>query len=181
MSEAEAVAEMATARMQLRRLAWSDLDALIELDADPEVMRFISGGLPNSREVYERELMPRMLAWTDQPYGFFSAWFEAAFVGWFHLRPSVADPSMLELGYRLRRAVWGLGLASEGGRHLVRLAFDRLGQQAVDACTHPENLASMRVMQKCSMSEVSPFVHPRVGIEVRRFMVTREAYERRHW
>lgn len=170
-----------TARMQLRPLAWTDLDALVELDADPEVMRYISGGVANSREVYIRELMPRMLAWTDEPFGFFSAWLEAEFIGWFHLRPSVADPSILELGYRLRRAAWGRGLATEGSRHLVRHAFDQLGQSAVDACAHPDNLASMRVMQNCSMSEVESFVHPRINLVVRRFLVEREAYERRGW
>lgn len=170
-----------TARMQLRRIASTELDALVELDADPEVMRFISGGVPNSRELYVDEILPRMMTWNDEPFGFFSAWFEGAFAGWFHLRPSVADANIFELGYRLRRAVWGLGLASEGSRHLVRHAFDRLDQSAVDACAHFENLASMRVMQKCSMSEVEPFVHPRAGFLVRHFLVSREAYERRDW
>lgn len=170
-----------TPRMQLMRLCAADLDALVELDGDPEVMRYINGGVPNSRELYERELLPRMLAWPHEPYGFMSAWVEGEFVGWFHLRPSVADPSMHELGYRLRRAWWGRGLATEGSRVLVRHAFDVLGHDAVDACFHPGNTASMRVMQKCGMTEVGRFVHPRAGIEVIRYLVDRAAYERRDW
>lgn len=170
-----------TPRMRLCRLVAADLDRLVELDADPEVMRYISGGVPNTRETYVAELLPRMLAWPHEPYGFMSAWLEGEFAGWFHLRPSVADPSMLELGYRLRRALWGRGLATEGSRALVRHAFDALEQQAVDACFHPGNVASMRVMQKCSMHEVGAFVHPRAGIEVIRYLVTRADYERRDW
>jgi RimJ/RimL family protein N-acetyltransferase len=170
-----------TARMQLRPIASTDLDALVELDADPEVMRYISGGVPNSRELYLDEILPRMMTWNGQPFGFFSAWYEGAFAGWFHLRPSVVDANVLEVGYRLRRAVWGRGLATEGSRHLVRHAFDELDQSFVDACTHFENLGSMRVLQKCSMSEVEPFVHPRAGFLVRRFLVSREVYERRDW
>lgn len=170
-----------TPRMQLMRLCTDDLDLLVALDSDPEVMRYINAGRPNAREVYERELLPRMLAWPSEPYGFMSAWLTGEFIGWFHLRPSVADPSLLELGYRLRRAHWGRGLATEGSRVLVRHAFEVLAQSAVDACCDPGNAASMRVMQKCSMSEVGRFVHPRAGIEVIRHLVDRAAYERRDW
>ena len=167
---------LTTPRIQLCRLVADDLDALVELDGDPEVMRYISGGAPNSRETYVTELLPRMLAWSHEPFGFMSAWVEGEFVGWFHLRPS-----MLELGYRLRRAIWGRGLATEGSRALVRHAFDALDQAAVDACYHPGNTASMRVMQKCSMVEVGRLVHPRAGIEVIRHLVTRADYDRRDW
>jgi RimJ/RimL family protein N-acetyltransferase len=170
-----------TANMQLMRMCAEDIDVLIDLDSDPEVMRYISGGQPNTRERYVNELLPRMLAWPHEPYGFMTAWLGDAFAGWFHLRPSVADSSILELGYRLRRALWGRGLATEGSRTLVRHAFENLDQTAVDACFHPGNVASMRVMQKCSMHEVGSFVHPRVGIEVIRYLVTRADYERRDW
>ncbi len=170
-----------TPRMQLMRICAADLDSLVELDSDPEVMRYISGGTPNSRELYLDELLPRMLAWPSEPYGFMTAWIGDEFAGWFHLRPSVADASMLELGYRLRRATWGRGLATEGSRTLVRHAFETLGQDAVDACFHPGNVASMRVMQKCSMREVGTFVHPRASIEVIRYIVTRADYDQRDW
>ncbi|HRI10181.1 MAG TPA: GNAT family N-acetyltransferase, partial [Nannocystaceae bacterium] len=108
--------ELPTARLHLRRLRADDLDQLVALDADPEVMRFITGGQPNPRELYEAELLPRMLAWDDLPYGFLAAHEGERFVGWFHLRPSVAEPAILELGYRLRREAWGRGLATEGRR-----------------------------------------------------------------
>ena len=65
------------------------------------------------------ELLPRMLAWDGQPFGFLAAYEAGSFVGWFHLRPSVADAGILELGYRLRRAAWGRGLATEGSRALL--------------------------------------------------------------
>lgn len=168
--------EFYSERLHLRRMAAEHLPDLIELDADPEVMRHISGGLPNSRERYESELLPRMLAWDEQPFGFLAAYEAGRFQGWFHLRPSVADSSVLELGYRLRRAAWGRGLATEGARVLLAHAFDRLGQSAVDACTHPDNSASMRVMLKCGMRRVGTFMHPRIPLEVVRFMIERDEW-----
>jgi len=123
--------EIRTDRLCLRRLTAAHLPDLVELDSDPEVMRFISGGEPSSRQRYESELLPRMLAWDAEPYGFLAAYEADAFVGWFHLRPTVAPgETMLELGYRLRRAAWGRGLATEGGRALVRYAFEELDHAA---------------------------------------------------
>jgi RimJ/RimL family protein N-acetyltransferase len=165
--------ELSTPRLHLRRLTAAHLPDLVALDADPEVMRYISGGAPNSREVYEAELLPRMLMWDDHPFGFLAAYHEGAFAGWFHLRPSVADERVLELGYRLRRAVWGRGLATEGSRALVEHAFAGLGRSAVDACAHPDNAASIGVMKKCGMRFAGTFVHPRVPIEVVRYLVER--------
>lgn len=172
--------EIRTARLCLRRLTVAHLPDLVELDSDPEVMRYISGGEANSRQRYEEVLLPRMLAWDDQPYGFLAA-YEAqtqadagAFVGWFHLRPTVAPgETMLELGYRLRRAAWGRGLATEGSRALLRYAFEDLGEAAVDACADPRNAASIHVMEKCGMRHAGTFVHPRVPIEVVRYIAER--------
>lgn len=171
--------------MRLRPIAASDIDQLVTLDADPEVMRYVSDGVPNPRSVYEEGLLARMLAWPGQPFGFFAAHERDAragadplgdFLGWFHLRPSVADASMLELGYRLRRSAWGRGLATEGSRELLRHAFFELGQSEVDACADPRNGASIAVMKKCGMTWVGEFVHPRAPILVARYLVTRDGF-----
>jgi len=164
-----------TSRLTLRPLVADDLEALISLDSDPEVMRFL--GPAASREVYERELLPRLLAYAGEPYGFYAAESAMGFIGWFHLRPSVVDASIHELGYRLQRRAWGRGLATEGSLALCVHAFDALGMPAVDACTMPENRASARVMEKCGMSEESRFVHPRGGMEVVRYLVTRAHFD----
>jgi RimJ/RimL family protein N-acetyltransferase len=166
--------EIRTDRLCLRRLTVAHLPDLVELDSDPEVMRWISGGEPNSRERYEQVLLPRMLAWDDEPYGFLAAYEADAFVGWFHLRPTVTPgETMLELGYRLRRPAWGRGLATEGGRALVRYAFEELDHPAVDACADPRNAASIHVMSKCGMRYAGTFMHPRIPLEVVRYVVER--------
>jgi RimJ/RimL family protein N-acetyltransferase len=171
--------EFRTARLELRRLTRAHLDDLVELDADPEVMRFISGGVPNPRSLYESEILARMTGWDDEPFGFLAVYEGDTFQGWFHLRPSVADATVLELGYRLRRAAWGRGLATEGALALLTHAFDTLDQPAVDACAHPDNAASIHVLQKCGMRFVGTFMHPRVPLEVVRYLVDREQWRAR--
>lgn len=164
---------LSTARLRLERLGPEHLDDLVELDSDPMVVRFV-GGVSLDRAAQEAQILPRIRAWDDKPYGFAAAYEGGAFVGWFHLRPSVADPDMLELGYRLRQAAWGRGLATEGSRGLLRYAFEVLAQPAVDACAVPENTASTRVMVKCGMKRLGSIVHPRFDKLVDRYLVTKD-------
>ena len=50
-----------TERLVLRRFTTGDVDNLAGLDADPDVMRFVSGGIPTSREEIENEFLPAFL------------------------------------------------------------------------------------------------------------------------
>lgn len=157
-----------TARLRLRRFVPEDIDRLVELDADPEVMRYISFGEPTPRERYERELMPRLLGsyaahpllgyWAAESRGGWSD--DGVFVGWFHLRPDRYDAGEQELGYRLCRAAWGRGLATEGGRALVTHGFTRVGADKISARTLVENLGSRRVMEKCGLARERDFEWP---------------------
>jgi RimJ/RimL family protein N-acetyltransferase len=48
-----------TSRLRLRRFTLDDADLLVELDSDPEVMRYITFGAPTPREAYVNTYMPR--------------------------------------------------------------------------------------------------------------------------
>lgn len=155
---------LGTERLRLRPMATTDVGWLWELDQDPEVMRYISGGAPTSRETLEQVYLPRMLQRYDAgpQYGFYRAELRAGDepIGWFHLRPERLEPFEMELGYRLRRDVWGLGLASEGSRELIRLALGEWRLPRVAARTLAANLASRRVMEKCGMRLEREFSYP---------------------
>ncbi|MDQ1477548.1 MAG: hypothetical protein QOE62_2777, partial [Actinomycetota bacterium] len=116
--------ELETARLTLRPIATSDVELLVALDRDPEVMRFVSGGKPTSRaeaeRILQRSLGHRWLGFERET---------GDFVGWFGIRPSTATSR--ELGYRLRREVWGKGLATEGARAVIAAAFTQPGVDRV--------------------------------------------------
>jgi RimJ/RimL family protein N-acetyltransferase len=152
-----------TARLILRPFTAADLDDLVELGSDPEVMRFINGGLPTAREEIEREVLPHFLshAADSSGYGFWAAEEQptGTFLGWFHLRPHAGEGKQdePELGYRLRRSAWNRGYATEGSRALVDLAFIDLGASRVYAETMAVNAASRRVMEKAGLRFVRLF------------------------
>jgi RimJ/RimL family protein N-acetyltransferase len=154
-----------TQRLVLRRFSMADADNLVSLDADPDVMRFVPGGTPTSREEIENEYLPAFLGYYRryEGYGFWAAIEKDAgdFVGWFHFRPARdAAPGEVELGYRLRKSAWGKGFATEVSRALIRKGFTELGVQRVVAEAMAVNHASRRVMEKTGLTLVRTFRQP---------------------
>jgi len=154
-----------TQRLVLRQFTMADVDNLVSLDADPEVMRFITGGTPTSRSEIEGEVLPAFLGYYERfaGFGFWAAVEKATgeFLGWFHFRPrDTAAPGEAELGYRLRRSAWGKGYATEGSRALIRKGFTEFGVQRVVAEAMAVNAASRRVMEKAGLRLVRTFRQP---------------------
>jgi RimJ/RimL family protein N-acetyltransferase len=150
-----------TERLILRRFAATDADNLFALDSDPEVMRFLTGGTPTPREVVEHEILPRFLRYDARSrcHGFWAAIDKATgdFLGWFSFQPFHDVPDDAMLGYRLRKAAWGKGYATEGVQALIDVGFTESSVRRVVATTYQDNLASRRVMEKLEMRLVRTF------------------------
>ena len=180
-------------RLVLRQFTAQDADLLIELDSDPAVMRFLTGGEPSmSEDVVRDQVIPGLLAAYDRwdgRFGLFAAHEKGtdAFIGWFCLRPQRSGPlDEVELGYRLRRDAWGKGYATEGSTALVDKGFSELGVRTVWGETMALNVSSQRVMEKVGMSVVESIPTPEdmLGVEGSerggfRFEITREQWARR--
>jgi RimJ/RimL family protein N-acetyltransferase len=149
-----------TRRLLLRPFEPTDVENLLVLDGDGDVMRYLTGGVPTSRETIEAEVLPGFLA----PRGRMRTWAWAAiecqssaFAGWFSLRPPDDRNSEAELGFRLRKQFWNKGLGSEGASHLVDAGFTRFGLERIYAQTMHVNAASRRVMEKAGLIFVRRF------------------------
>ena len=133
-----------TERLDLRPLRADDVDLLLDLDGDPEVMRYLTGGRASTRdevtELVAHAIGHRWIA-TDRVTG--------DVVGWFALWPT--GPGELELGYRLHRVHWGRGLATEGARALLDVAFGGWRIERVWAQTMAVNDRSRRVLERCGL------------------------------
>lgn len=156
---------LTTERMLLRRFTAGDVDLLVELDSDPAVMHFVTGGRPTPRSEIEQEVLPHVLAFYERPegYGFWAAVDKLTgdFLGWFHFRPAKgAPPDEPELGYRLRQVAWGQGYATEGARALIEEGFTRGGVRRVVAQTLAVHVCSRRVMEKAGLTLVRQFWQP---------------------
>ena len=146
---------LTTDRLSLEPLTEAHTDLLVELDSDPEVLRFIFGRALTRDEVVTDHL-PRRLRPDGPPrgMGYWAGFEDDAFVGWWTLAVDDSDPDTAELGYRLRRDAWGRGLATEGSRALLDHAFRTLGLPRVWGVTMAVNEGSRRVMSRLGLHHV---------------------------
>jgi len=152
-----------TDRMILRRLTEEDAEHLFDLDSDPAVMEFLTGGVPNAREFIVERSLPCFLGYYEQ-YDDFGLWAaiekeSSQFMGWFHFRPFKENPDETELGYRLKQAYWGRGFATEGSRALINKGFQELAVTKVVATAMSLNTRSRCVMEKVGLQFEKEFVY----------------------
>lgn len=167
-----------TERLLLVPLADRHLELEVELDADPEVMRYLGGRARTRDEVLVSHERRMALGSQVDGLGFWMAFTtdEAArgstappdddpgdFVGLMMLPPAHGpdqpnDPSVCDLGYRLLRRFWRKGLASEASRVLLSHAFETVGQSRVIAQTMAVNAGSRGVMEAVGMRYVRTYV-----------------------
>jgi RimJ/RimL family protein N-acetyltransferase len=152
-----------TRRLTLVPLAEEHLPYEVELDSDPEVMRYLGNGTARSPAEVERYHSYRLSAAELVPgLGFWVGFADEQFVGWWILEPPARaeqGPIMgqAELGYRLLRRYWRQGLASEGARELLRHGFTDLGLRRIFAETMAVNEASRATMASIGMRYVRTF------------------------
>ena len=147
--------DVETARLRLVR--WSDeyLDEFARILAQPEVVRFISGGEPfRHKEVAELSARSCQL-WEEHGFGPWAAIDKATgrWVGRIGLNLLADWPGVdkWEVGFELDPAYWGKGLATEGGIRAVAVGFEIAGLKRIISVTAVEHAASRRVMEKCGL------------------------------
>lgn len=155
-------ATLRTDRIELVPLGDEHLELEIELDADPEVMRFLTGNGRTREQVMAAHQMRLATAEPVPGLGFWVGFVDGQFVGWWLLEPvGWADGAVVvgeaELGYRLLRRFWRQGFASEGSRELLRHAFVDLDFDRVRALTMTVNDASRAVMAAVGLQYVRTF------------------------
>jgi len=145
-----------TPRLGLREFRPADVEHLYRLDSDPRVMRYIGDGSVGTRASVAGVVARALKHYRTYPgFGVWPAEERATrtFIGWFCLK-YVPKTVEVEVGYRLLPGAWGRGYATEGARALVHYGFAELGLARIIGLTHPDNVASQRVLQKAGLRDV---------------------------
>jgi RimJ/RimL family protein N-acetyltransferase len=177
--------EFHTERLYLRPFVENDSAYLLDLDSDPEVMRFITRGKVSSQRDIELTTERILKVQSENPgYGSwmcFSRENPAEFIGWYILRPNPAKD--VEVGYRLKKKFWGKGLASEGSRRLLNYGFHEKKLKKVFAITEPDHVVSQKILMKLGLKfiDTRPYEHLMLGkISVNYYECTADEYAQAH-
>jgi RimJ/RimL family protein N-acetyltransferase len=166
-----------TQRLLLIPLASRHDEVEVQLDSDPEVLRYIFGRARERDEVLTSHAQRMASATRVDGLGYWMAFGSdggaaestrpaseeaGEFIGLMMLPPAHGpdqpdDPRVADLGYRLHRRFWGKGLATEAARTLMSHAFETVGQSRVIAQTMAVNTGSRRVMDAIGMRYVRTY------------------------
>ncbi|WP_020386251.1 GNAT family N-acetyltransferase [Kribbella catacumbae] len=142
-----------TERLLLRPFQDEDLPAWAELNTDPEVMRYL-GGKPLSRAESDAIAAGVNAQYVAEGTGFLAIErrSDGAFLGAGGLTHESWHPDDFEIGWRLARAHWGHGYATEAAASWLAYAFTDLDLPRVLASTDAPNTNSIAVMKRIGMT-----------------------------
>ncbi len=152
-------------RLGFRLWEEKDLVPFAALNSDPEVMEFFPKPLTTEET---KNYITRL----NQHYGDYGQTFYAVdtlengeFIGFIGIAyptfPADFTPCW-EIGWRLKRAAWNKGYATEGAKRCLDYGLNENGYEAIYSFTATINHRSERVMQKIGMQKIGEFDHPKV-------------------
>ena len=150
-----------TERLVLRPWRADDAEPFAAMGADPVVMEHFPSLLDRAQS---DAMIGRITAQFDREgWGLWAVEVPgvAPFIGFCGLSRPVFMP-VVEVGWRLARAHWGAGYATEAARAAVQFGFGELALAEIVSFTVPGNVRSQRVMERIGMRRDpdADFEHP---------------------
>lgn len=142
-----------TSRLILREFLPHDADALALVLSDPETMRFYPA--PYDRAGVEDWIARNLRRYSDTGHGLWAMTLKSTgeLIGDCGLTVQGVDSANeIEIGYHVRRDLWGLGLATEAARACRDFGFERLPVERLISLIRPDNVPSRRVAEKNGMT-----------------------------
>jgi RimJ/RimL family protein N-acetyltransferase len=146
-----------TERTYLREMTPDDAQNAYELNSDPLIIQYTGD------EAFESVEDARIfLTKYDhyEKYGF-GRWAVISketneYLGWCGLKYS-ADEDEFDIGFRFHQRFWNKGFASETARACIQIGFEKFNMETIVGRAMKENLASIRVLEKCGLTFVSDY------------------------
>jgi RimJ/RimL family protein N-acetyltransferase len=157
--------ELQTARLRLRRWKGADREPFAALNADPVVMEFFPDPLARQQSDALIEAIER--GFEQRGFGLWAVEVRATgtFIGFTGLNEVSLEAHFtpaVEIGWRLARAAWEEGYATEAAKASLTFGFEEVGLDQIVSFTSAENMRSRAVMERIGMTrdEGGDFDHP---------------------
>jgi ribosomal-protein-alanine N-acetyltransferase len=133
-----------TERFIINKLNLDDLQFLAKLDSDPLVRKYLDGKVKTIDETREY-LSENIESYWRFGFGRYAVRTKE------NLKPIgicgfLMEDYGVDFGYRLSRAVWGHGIATEVANSVIKYGIDQLKLRQITGIVLPDNIASERVL-----------------------------------
>jgi len=152
-----------TERFILREMLPTDVEGMFELDADPDVHRYLGNEPANTKEEIVDIINFIRQQYVDQGIGRWAIIDKESneFIGWSGLKFVTNEinnhRNYYDLGYRLIKRKWGQGIATETSIASIEYAFVKLKAQEVYAIADCQHEASNKILKKVGLLCVDTF------------------------
>ncbi|MBQ4804220.1 GNAT family N-acetyltransferase [Aquimarina sp. MMG015] len=151
-----------TERLIIRDLEEYDVQGIFELDSDPEVHEFL--GKKPIKTIEEARQVIKFIRTQYKENGI-GRWAiidkeTEDFIGWTGLKYEQdlrKEFNYYDLGYRLRKKYWGIGIATETAIESLKYGFERLDLKEIGAAADINHLASNNILKKIGLTFVDRF------------------------
>lgn len=166
--------EIETNRLRLRHFTLDDLDDLFRLYSDAEIMRYLSS--PRTKEQTQTSLCKHIKQWQEYNFGMWAVNYKERdkMIGRCGLSFLENTPEV-ELGYVFDKSFWNMGLATEASLATLKYGFETVRLHRIVAIAKPENIASIRVIQKVGMTYEKDAHY--YGVDVVYYALSRSAWQ----
>ena len=145
---------METERLIIRKFTLDDTEDMDQMNLDEEVSKYTGdGGIQPIEVIRERIEKNIMGDYEKHGFGRYAVVRKSnnellGFTGLKYL-PELDE---VDIGYRLIRSSWGKGFATEASKPFIQYGFNTLGLNKIIGLVMPENLASIRVLEKLGLT-----------------------------
>ncbi len=159
-----------TNRLLLRTFTLEDAQLIYELNLDPEITRYTGDpvkDINHAKEVLEQVILPQYALYNHGRWAVHIK-DDLEFIGWCGLK-NRPERNEIDLGYRFLKTAWGKGYASEAAFACIKYGFEKLNLQRIIGRAMPDNIGSLRVLEKCGMTYIGDEIvddHPAKTYEI---------------
>ena len=168
-----------TRRLMLKRQSLHDFDGFFAMSKDHQVMKYIGDGsiFHWTRDVAFKKFKEQVSNLKAGTVGEMSVYrqSDASYLGWCSISHS-RFLNDIELGYRFCCDAWGHGYATEAAGAMLSATYQAAGVDQILACAHPENAASIRVLEKLGFKFAYPLFSKPISKDIPVYRINRSTY-----
>ncbi len=172
-----------TPRLLLKKESLNDFERFFAMSKDPEVMQYIGDGriFHWSKETALEKFKTRLDQTDNNEPGRLAVYTKNCnfYIGWCEIRYS-KFLDHIELGYRYCRDAWFNGYATEAAFALLFELYRLSDIDRILACAHPQNMRSMRVLEKLGFTYAFSKLSRPTGMDIAVHRIDRKLFAAKH-
>lgn len=151
---------LTTPHLLLRGWEAVDAERLFAILREADIFQYFPKTTPPPRAWVDKYIQHHLAHWRERGYGHWAVvrGEDELVVGWTGLE-YLPELEQTEVAYLLSAEARGKGYATEAAQAAMAFGFERCGLKEIIGLVHPENAASVRVLEKCGLA-----LHDRVKL-----------------